>query len=275
MIYLKLYWIFFRQQIKSMMEYKNDFLMGIISVFVQQIGMALSTIVIFTQLKSLAGFSIDEIFLMYGFYMLVRGIDHFYNDNIWSFAWNKIRDGRFIIAMLRPINPLLYIVIERTTIEGIGEIFISVLIILYARARLSLTLNLIQFTVLLLFIFCGLAVYFSIKLLFSAPAFWTTCCGEFMTAGFEMSNCAKYPIELYKNKIIKNVLLFAVPFPISAYFPTVYWLNRPNKVRALLGLNWLTLNSTIIYSVAVSALLLIVSLSVWNLGLRRYEPTGT
>lgn len=106
MRYLRLYSQFFTLQFKSIIEYRTDFLIGLFSVVIGQINTFILTVMIFTQMDNLAGYTIYEIFLMYGFFVLVKGVDHFYNDNIWSFAWNKIKDGRFTEILLRPINPI-------------------------------------------------------------------------------------------------------------------------------------------------------------------------
>lgn len=275
MKYIKLYLQFLILQLKTIMEYKTDFIIGLLSVILGQINTFLLTIMVFTQLDSLVGFSIYEIFLMYGFYTLVRGIDHFYNDNIWSFAWNKIRDGRFMTILLRPINPIFYIVMERIEVSGLSESVIGILIIVYSLRKLMISIGVFEFLVLFLLVLCGLAVYFSIKLLCSAPAFWTTCCGEFMTAGVEIGNTAKYPIELYKNKVIKNILLFVLPFPIAAYFPSIYCLKKVENIRYLFGVNWMNVNHIILYSVFTAIVLLFVSIKVWYIGLKHFEPTGT
>lgn len=275
MKYIKLYWAFMILQFRTLTEYKTDFVIGFFTVILGQINTFLLTMVVFTQLNSLVGFSIYEIFLMYGFFIFIKGIDHFYNDNIWSFAWNKVKDGRFITILLRPINPIFYIVVERMEISGLSEAIIGLLIIIYSFIYLGIHLGLFQILVLCLLLLCGLSVFFSIKLLFSAPAFWTTCCGEFMTAGYEMGNTAKYPIELYKNKIIKSILLYIFPFPVAAYFPTVYCVNKLDHIRNLFGIDWLTIKHIVIYSVVVTGVLLFVSLKVWYTGLKHYQPTGT
>lgn len=272
---LGLWGVFLKQQLKGIIEYKLDFIMGMISVLFQQVGLFLVTIVVFTQLKTLGGFSINDMFLLYGFYTLVRGIDHFYNDNIWSFAWNKVKDGNFITILLRPINPILHIIIERFNMSGLNEILVGILIIEYSKRKIGITLNIAEWLILILLILCGVSIYFSIKLLFSAPAFWTVCCGEFMTAGYEISNSAKYPIEIYKNEIIKNILLYALPFPITAYLPTIYCLNKVQNLSRIFGIENMNMNHMIIYCVIISVILLTISIKVWFIGIKRYEPTGT
>ena len=243
MRYVKLYWQFLSLQMKTITEYKSDFLIGLLSVLIGQVNTFLLTILVFSQLDTLVGFNIYEIFFMYGFYVFVKGIDHFYNDNIWSFAWNKIKDGRFTSILLRPINPIFYLVMERIEINGISEIIIGLLIVIFSMNYIGITLSFVDVLMLCIILLCGLVVFFSIKLLCSAPAFWTVCCGEFMTAGVEINNAAKYPVELYKNKVVKGILLYVLPFPIAAYFPTVYFCsaNLPILFSYLYILNLLSL----------------------------------
>ena len=144
MKYISLYFHFLILQFKTILEYKTDFWIGIFSVILGQINTFLLTLVVFTQLDVLAGFSIVEIFLMYGFYVLVKGIDHFYNDNIWSFAWNKIKDGRFTEILLRPINPIFYIVMERIEISGLSEMIIGIGIVTISSKLIGLSLSVLN-----------------------------------------------------------------------------------------------------------------------------------
>ena len=274
MRYLRLYSQFFTLQFKSIIEYRTDFLIGLFSVVIGQINTFILTVMIFTQMDNLAGYTIYEIFLMYGFFVLVKGVDHFYNDNIWSFAWNKIKDGRFTEILLRPINPIFYIIMERIEINGLSEIIIGLIIVLYSMYLLKIHLSIINIFLLVIIILCGLVVFFSIKLLFSAPAFWTICCGEFMTAGVEISNSAKNPLTVYKNQIIKSVLLYIFPFPIAAYFPAIFCLNETSDFFGLMnrGISGIEI---VLYSALMAGILLVLSISVWYKGLRKFEPTGT
>ena len=274
MKYISLYLHFLILQFKTILEYKTDFWIGIFSVILGQINTFLLTLVVFTQLDVLAGFSIVEIFLMYGFYVLVKGIDHFYNDNIWSFAWNKIKDGRFTEILLRPINPIFYIVMERIEISGLSEMIIGIGIVTISSKLIGLSLSVLNIIGLIVILLCGLSIFFSVKLLFSAPAFWTVCCGEFMTAGLEISNSSRYPLSLYKNNIIKNVLLYLLPFPLAAYFPTIYCLGQKSVIFGGLGIS-ISGEQIVLYSIIIACFLLFISIKIWYIGLKRFEPTGT
>lgn len=274
MRYIRLYFQFLYLQLKTILQYKSDFIIGVFSVLIGQINMFLLAALIFSQMDILAGFNLYEMLLMYGFFVMVKGMDHFYNDNIWSFAWNKIKDGRFSEILLRPINPIFYIVMERIEISGLSEFIIGLTIIILSGNILHLELNILDILSLCILFICGLAVFFAVKLLFSAPAFWTVCCGEFMTAGVEISNTSKYPLTIYKNSIIQKILLYLLPFPITAYFPAIFCLKKDTGEIYILNGN-ISGYEIVLYSVVVASILLFVSIKVWYIGLKRFEPTGT
>lgn len=274
MRYIKLYFQFLKLQLKSITEYRMDFIIGLFSVLIGQLNIMILTLVIFTNMKEIAGFSVSEVFLMYGFYIFIKGIDHFYNDNIWSFAWNKIKDGGFITILLRPINPIFYIIMERMEVSGISEAIVGLIIIIVFGKKHNICLSVSEVIMLIVILLCGLIVFFAIKLLFSAPAFRTVTCGEFMTAGIEVSNSAKNPLTVYRNKFVKIILLYIFPFAISGYFPAVYVLKRKTLFMELPG-KILAGNEIAVYSVIISLVLLTVSLVCWFNELKKFEPTGT
>lgn len=205
---------------------------------------------------------------------MIKGIDHFYNDNIWSFAWNKIKDGKFSEILLKPINPIFYIVMERIEINGLSEVIIGFAIIILSGSILHLPLNILDILLLCILCICGLAVFFAVKLLFSAPAFWTVCCGEFMTAGVEISNTSKYPLTIYKNAVIQKILLYVLPFPIAAYFPTIFCLKRNTGSIHILSES-ISGYAIVLYSMIAASILLYTSIKIWYIGLKNFEPTGT
>ena len=163
---------------------------------------------------------------------------------------------------------------EKVEISGLSETIIGIIIITLSGHILHLTLGVIDTLLLVTLLICGLIVFFAIKLLFSAPAFWTVCCGEFMTAGIEISNTSKYPLTIYKNVIVQKILLYLLPFPIAAYFPTIFCLKRDTGKVYLLNKS-IGGYEIILYSVIVTFVLLFISVKVWYKGLRRFEPTGT
>ena len=76
--------IFVVQELKRMMEYKGDFIIGIIGFLAVQVSNLLFLWLIFRQVPDLMGWSVNEIVFIYGFSLLPKGLDHLLFDNLWG-----------------------------------------------------------------------------------------------------------------------------------------------------------------------------------------------
>lgn len=80
--YCKLYIKFLQQYIKTLIEYRADFILELIGfLFVQSIGVIFIGL-IFNNIPSLKGWSFYEILFIYGFAQIPRGIDHVFTDQL-------------------------------------------------------------------------------------------------------------------------------------------------------------------------------------------------
>ena len=81
--YQRMHLIFIRQYIKQIMEYKVDFVVGVLGVFLTQGLNLLFLNVIFQHIPSLEGWTFQEIAFIYGFSLIPKGLDHLFFDNLW------------------------------------------------------------------------------------------------------------------------------------------------------------------------------------------------
>ena len=110
--YFRLYLKFLEQYIKTLIEYRADFILGLIGfLFVQSVGVIFITL-IFNAIPSLKGWGFYEILFIYGFAQIPRGIDHVFTDQLWIFSWQTIVEGKFDKYLVRPLNPLFQVKIS-------------------------------------------------------------------------------------------------------------------------------------------------------------------
>lgn len=273
--FFSIYATFFKQQLKSLMEYKMDFTSGMIALGFQQVSSFVVLFAVFTQIEAIGSYSFDEMLLFFGWAQLLKGIDHVYNDNIWTVGWMRIRDGSFNQFLTRPLGVISQIVMERIQLDGFGELIIGGIIFVYAFIRLGLSFAALDWIVFLFFIVCGLTVYFALKLLGASVAFWTVSSGEFMTVTYEIGSFTRYPLDMYKNRFLRFVLIYVLPFALITWVPMTWFIREPDFIAGVLGIPWANSVAILLMAGGMSLLLLTVSLTVWRLGLRRYNATGT
>lgn len=270
-----IYLAFFKQQIQALIEYKMDFALGMVSLAFQQLSSFLVLFAVFTQIRSIGSYSFDEMLLFYGFSQILRGIDHIYNDNIWTIGWMRIRNGSFSQYLTRPLPILAQIIMERVQFDGFGELVLGLLVFVYARLRLQLVWSPAEWLAFLAFCIIGLAIYFAIKLACSAVAFWTVSSGELMTVVYEVNTFTRYPLDIYKNAILRNLLIYFLPFAVVSYLPMVYFIRDSGFISATLGIDFSHRSLLLLFAAAIAGLALTGAGLLWRLGLRRYNASGT
>ena len=80
--YGSLYWLFLKNRVKILMEYRVNFLIGATSTIVMQAAGLLTIWVVMRQIPDLQGWSLHEILLIYGLITLSKSINHMFADNL-------------------------------------------------------------------------------------------------------------------------------------------------------------------------------------------------
>lgn len=269
--FMSIYIAFMKQELKSLVEYRADFLLGVFALVIENLASFIVLFAVFTQIDEIVGFSFYEILLFYGYSIFLRGIDHMYNDNIWAVAWHHIREGSFYRYLIRPINPLMHVVMEKFKFDGFGEVLLGLFIFLFAKTKLNLEFSLTDWMTLFVFMVSGLLIYFSIKLMYASFAFWTISSGEIITLVYELNQFTRYPLDIYRSKFIKFVLLFLIPFAVVDFLPMLYFIREDWS-------NSIAIADPVIFVgfiISVSILLFCASLFIWRLGMKKYEGAGT
>lgn len=260
--YLRLYRKFLEQYIKSLMEYRVDFVLGLIGfIFVQFIGVVFITLV-FNNIPSLRGWSFYEILFIYGFAQIPRGIDHVFTDYLWIFSWKTIAHGEFDKYLLRPINPLFQVISESFQPDGFGEIIIGLILLTMSIVKLNIVFSFKDIVLLIIVILFATFIYTAIKLAVTSIAFWVKIAQNYLFMVYQLSDFAKYPMGIYP-KAIQTILTCIIPFAFTGYFPASYFLGKGNIFTG------------VILTIIVSIVAMAISYRIWLIGISKYESSGS
>lgn len=259
--YFKLYRIFVSQYLKILMQSKLDFFIGLFGFFLSQMTGIIFLALVFQQIPSLNEWSLEQLLFIYGFAQIPRGLDHLLADNIWMLAWRWIVNGEFDRYMLRPMNLLFQVISEKLCPDALGELIIGTILVVRGAAKGVVTVSFLHVLAFLLSMAAGAVIYTSIKLLFASLAFWVKESAPFLQTAYDMSEFAKYPIEIYP-KAVRFVISWIIPFAFVAYLPASYFLK---------GTSFL---STIGIECIIAVVFFAVSYRIFIIGSRRYESAG-
>lgn len=225
--YARLYKVLISQFFKVILQSKVDFLMGLLGFFLTQIMGIAFLYLVFQQISSLQGWTLEQLIFIYGFAQIPRGIDHLLTDNIWLVAWRMVINGDFDRYMLRPMNIFFQIISEKLQPDAIGELLIGTILVVRGVVNHTVSVDVQHVLLFVISIFAGALIYTSVKLFFASIAFWVKTSGPFLQMAYEMADFAKYPTEIYA-RAIRFVITWVIPFAFVAYLPARYFLGAGN-----------------------------------------------
>ena len=162
--YLRLYRVLVTQFFKVIMQSKVDFLMGLMGFFLTQIMGIAFLYLVFEQIPSLQGWTLDQLIFIYGFAQIPRGIDHLLTDNIWLVAWRLVINGDFDRYMLRPMNIFFQVIAEKLQPDALGELLVGTILVVSSISKGIVVVDALHILLFIVSVFAGALIYTSIKL---------------------------------------------------------------------------------------------------------------
>lgn len=259
---LRMHRIFCAQEIKKMMEYKENFVVGIIGFLLAQMTNIIFIWIIFEQIPSLKGWSINQIVFIYGFSLVPKGIDHLLFDNLWAVGHFIVRKGDFDKYLTRPVNTLFHVMVERLQIDALGEIVMGISLICVTIFKVGIEWSVEKVVLILIVIPFSTLIYTGIKIATAALAFWLKRSGNITYMFYMVNDFAKYPVTIYNNTI-RGIITYIIPFAFTAFYPAKYILTGSNPL--------FNIGMTVIMAIVFMT----IGIIVWNRGIKAYESAGS
>lgn len=162
--YLRLYRVLVTQFLKTIMQSRVDFLIGLLGFFFTQVMGIAFLYLVFQQIPSLQGWTLDQLIFIYGFAQIPRGIDHLFTDNIWLVAYRLVINGDFDRYMLRPMNIFFQVIAEKLQPDALGELLIGTILVVRSLTKGIVIVDGLHIALFFVSIFAGALIYTSIKL---------------------------------------------------------------------------------------------------------------
>jgi len=261
---LRLYFKFLGVAIRARMEYRSDFIVGMISVITLNI-VNLSLIwVIVSRFRVLAGWTLWEIVMLYSTFLLGHSI---YAILFWHLSRleEDILHGRFDQYLVRPCSPLIQFLGREVNYMGLADAILAVAIFVLAYRNLDLTWSAGQWAFFGAAVLSGMVIESCIMWIIGALSFWTGRSRSLLFIFWQFTIYSQqYPIDVFGTWFRIFVTGF-LPVSFMNYYPLTKLLDKPTAL-GLPGLGFL--------SPVVAATLLLLGSLVWRRGLAGYSSSG-
>jgi len=264
---LRIYFKLVGMALKSMTQFRIDFLVGVVGVIIQN-GVNLAAIgVILGRFHDLAGWTVWEIVFLYGIWMVGNSLYSLLFLHLSSLD-RYIIEGTFDRFLVRPLNPFLQLLGEDVNLNGIADVIFGLACLGLSITNLRLTFNLLQWAYMVAALLCAALIELGITLFFASTAFWTGRSGALINTVNQVNwnMTQQYPLEMFGRGFRVFVTCF-IPVAFLNYYPTRWLLGKITPGDPGYFLSFLP--------PLVALLLLSAASLVWAKGLRQYTSTGS
>lgn len=258
---IDLYCTLFRAGLRAKLNYRADVLVMVPSfLLIQAIGYVFLWVV-FRQLPTIAGWSMHELVCVYAMISITEGIVGVFGEGLWALSWLKFH-GAFDALLMRPVSPLLQVLLTSVGLHGFGPILLGSVMI--ARSLEHITIDWTPGRIAMavaLFLSAAIA-RLGTMLAASATAFWIeTPFNPTINIVHSSSYFARFPLTIY-GQALNFALTFLVPWGFVSYYPVAWVFGKAD-------VGWIGLFTPL---VAVAAF----GFAAWlfRRGLARYESAG-
>ncbi len=245
-----------------MMENRFDFLFRIIPTTLTLLLNVLTVSFIFSKVNEIAGWKLNELFLLMGTYYIVWGL--FFGLFIQNLSRiNKsVNNGELDILLTKPVDSQFFSSFRIAIDFGEAATLITgIYLVFYSLGRLHIQPGLVSCLIYLLLIINGVVAAYSLWFIIMTLSFWTKRLPELHEAFLSIYSMNKYPADIYRG-ILKNILIFLLPIAVMVTFPTQF----------LLGTLSLTF---MLWSFLAGIILLVLSHVFWNFALKSYSSASS
>ena len=247
---LRLIWAYMRHNLMSAMAYREAFLMQAFGMLINNVMLLVFWVVLFNRFPNIQGWNLQGVVILYGIVAAGVGLAGVICGNNGRLA-QIISSGDLDYYLALPANPLVHLLVSRSSLYSWGDLIFGLAIYLLADPS-----HWIQFPLfLILSVFAGL-VFVSFSTLTGSLAFWL---GQSQNLAMQLRNAiitfGLYPVDIFPG-LVRLMLYTLIPAAFVGSLPALL----------LTSFSWANMMGMVVFT----GVAILLSRWVFFRGLRRY-----
>lgn len=257
--YLKLYWLFSIQSVKTVWQHKTGVLFFLFGKALRFLMFFVFIFILLKNTKLLVGYSLNQTLVFYLTFNVIDTLTQILFREVYRFRW-LVTSGELDAVLVKPYHPFLKVLVGGLDVMDIVMLvpYLGLLIYFLGQAGVFTTGS---FVIYLLLITNALVIATAFHILVLALGILTTEVDHTIMIYRDLTKMAIVPVDIYRQPI-RNLITFVVPIGIMMTFPVKGLFNL---------LNW----NLVLISVAFGGLSLSFALWIWRVALHKYQSWGS
>jgi ABC-2 type transport system permease protein len=253
--------------VRGQMQYKTSFAIGVLAQFLLMGVEWIAIWSLFARFGNLATWTLPEVALLYGMANMAFAISETAARGFDIFGYRVVKQGDFDWLLLRPRSTALQVAGLEFRLRYLGRFVQGAVVLSWATAKLGIAWTFAKAGLAAAAILGGACMFSGLFVLQAVLCFWTTESLEILnTVTYGGVETAQYPLAIYRDWF-RKFFTYVIPLACLNYFPALAILGRTDPSGVPAVIQWM--------SPVFGVLFLLVTLRIWEFGVRHYRSTGS
>ncbi|TBH21725.1 ABC transporter permease [Thermus thermamylovorans] len=257
MRYLRVFLLFLRLSLAAEMEYRLNFLLGLLSSGLTLLGALFGLLLLYQGGYRPGGWAFEEALLVLAAFTLLQGL----GSTLFAPNLNKIvehvQQGTLDFVLLKPLDPQFWLSLRSFSPWGLGDYLLGFGLLLYAGGRLGLGPG--DYLLFALYWALGAAMLYSLWFLLATTSIWFVKIYNVTEVLRGLLEAGRFPVGAYPA-LYRVFFTFVVPVAFLTTVPAEAALGRGEGV---------------LWALALAASLLLLARGFFRFALRSYTSASS
>ncbi len=257
--YTKLISIFTGASLSAQMEYKVNFVSGLLQTILATGGTLLGIKILFDVGNNVGGWGFDEAMLLVGIFTIFDGLAGvLFYPNLLMISGN-VRTGGMDFVLLKPIDSQFLVSYRNINLLRIPSVLVGLAIMIWGMVQVNASVQSIFVGTLLLV--CAFAIVYSISFALATTAFWFVRVDNILELFWGFYRAGQFPVTAFPGWV-RTMFTFVIPIAFITTIPAQAFAGKVPLASALTAL-------------CVALILLVASRAFWKIALKNYTSASS
>jgi ABC-2 type transport system permease protein len=235
MRYLRLFGVQLRASVQVTMQYRAEFIFGVLITFFYVFWNVVPMFVLWAQRETIAGWTLEEAALVTAWFTFLRAIlDGAVQPSLQAVI-EHIRKGTLDFVLLKPADAQFLVSTARFEVFNFVDASAAVLLAVWALKRLHRVPTYGQIATALMLTVAAAALLYALAILVISAAFYVVRLDNLIYLFNSVFDAARWPASVFRG-LWRILFTFVVPLALMTTYPALALLGRLEGATALRAL---------------------------------------
>lgn len=218
-----------------------------------------------TQFGNINGWDYGQLAFLYGLAVISHAFSMIFFVQGWFMGWFVI-EGDFDRYLTRPLSVAYQFFFTNINVWGLTDLIPGIIVFVYGCIKTNFHFTFVNVIFILMMLIGATLIRGGLYILLGSTSFYTkstTDFGPFCQEIFDKTTM--YPLSMYPESL-QFVLTYIIPIGWVSFYPAAGLMNMEDKIMQAGGVAIITF--------LVGIITVCISMTVFNMGLKKYESAG-